>query len=392
MSEGLYTVLHGLNYRKTSTLDGNRTLVIQFIAVLLLVPWAASGQLALSTLKTGTPPPWVERIVSEPRTAIQSDQESGGQVFTLIDSQVSPAKSETFSHVVKEITSETGVQSGANLSFTWDPSFQELTIHQITIQRGTERMDKLDPGKFKIIQQETDLNRQIYNGALSAVLFLEDVRVGDRIEYSSTLRGENPSFKGRYSETFILGGNVPIQRRRFRLLWPDERPLKFRLHGTAVEPELRTHGGTREYIWESRDAPAVVVEDQLPSWFVAYPWIQLSEFTSWSEVAAWAAALYVTTNSEAAELREQIGKLRHPGATAEQIVQSALEFAQNDVRYLGIEFGPNSYHPTDPVAVLRRRFGDCSEVWVMRRRPSWWPQDSARHCRICCRHPTISIM
>jgi len=69
-----------------------------------------------------------------------------------------------------------------------DPSFQELIIHQITIQRGTDRMDHLDLSKFKIIQQEADLNRQIYNGALSAVLFLEDVRSGDRIEYAFTLR------------------------------------------------------------------------------------------------------------------------------------------------------------------------------------------------------------
>jgi transglutaminase-like putative cysteine protease len=329
--------------------------------VLALLPWAAFGETSVSTFKTGTPPAWVEWAAPEAKTAIKSDQESGGQVLTLFDTQVNAAKTEAFVHVVKEITTEAGVQSGANLEFTWDPSFQELIIHQITIQRGTERMDRLDPAKFKIIQQETDLNRQIYNGALSALLFLEDVRLGDRIEYAYTVRGENPSLQGRYLDTFILGLAVPIQHRRIRLLWPEERELNFQVHGTIVEPEVRTHGGVKEYIWDLREVPAVVVEDQLPSWFQAYPWIQVSEFTSWAQVATWAAGLYVTTNLDAPELTEEIANLRHPGATAEQNVQGALEFTQKDIRYLGIEFGPNSYHPTDPVTVLRRRFGDCKD-------------------------------
>ncbi len=42
-------------------------------------------------------------------------------------------------------------------------------------------------------------------------------------------------------------------------------------------------------------------------------------------------------------------------------MQNALEFTQNDIRYLGIEFGPHSFNPTDPAVVLRRRFGDCKD-------------------------------
>ena len=342
---------------------GSRPLLVQTIAAWLLVPWAAFGQLGVSTLKTGVPPAWVEWAAPEAKTAIKTDQESGGQVFTLFDTQVNVPMAESFVHVVKEITTASGVQSGANLAFTWDPSFQELIVHEITIQRGAERMARLDPGKFKVIQQETDLSRQVYNGALSALLFLEDVRAGDRIEYAYTLRGENPSLKGKYSTSFILGWPLPVQHRRILLLWPAERSLRFQPHGTAttVEPEVRAHSGIKEYVWDVRDVPAVVVEDQLPSWVLAYPWIQLSEFTNWSDVATWAMGLYVTTNAEAPELKEEIAKLRRPGATPEQMVQSALEFAQNDIRYLGIEFGPNSYHPTDPAMVLRRRFGDCKD-------------------------------
>ncbi len=235
-------------------------------AIAVLFPGSVTvlGQPGNSTVHTGAPPAWVEIIEPDPTAAPQSNQEAGGQVFNLIDTQVNAGSEETYFHFVKEITTQTGVQSGANLEFNWDPSFQELVIHRIIVQRGTERMDRLDPSRFRIIQQETDLNRQIYNGALSAVLFLEDVRVGDRIEYDYTLRGRNPSLNGRYSDTSLMGWPMPVVWQRFRLLWPEGRQLNFALHGASFEPEVRHHDGVNEYIWDVHQEPAVVPEDQSP--------------------------------------------------------------------------------------------------------------------------------
>lgn len=329
--------------------------------MVLLCPVTAISQQAASYFQTGAPPAWVEWTVPAPKAAVNPDQASAGQVLTLIDTQINAVKGATFIHVVKDITSDTGVQSGANLSFSWDPSYQKLIIHQITIERGTNRMNRLEPSKFKIIQQEPDLDRQVYNGTLSAVLFLEDVRVGDRIEYAYTVRGRNPSLKGNYAARFILGWPMPVKHRQIRLLWPEGRPLNFRVHGSNVEPQVSTLGGLKEYVWNLQNVPGVTLEDQIPSWFMPYPWLEVSGYTNWAEVAGWAAGLFVTTNADAPELRQEIANLRQPGATVEQTVQRALEFVQNDVRYLGIEFGPNSYHPTDPLTVLRQRYGDCKD-------------------------------
>jgi len=268
---------------------------------------------------------------------------------------------ETFVHVAKEITSAAGIQSGANLQFLWDPSYQELTIHEILVQRGAERMNRLEPGRFKIIQQETDLDRQIYNGTLSAVLFLEDIRLGDKIEYSYTLRGSNPSLKGRFSETFMAGAGVAVQRRRLRVLWPKDRRLDYSLHGLTIEPELRTHESVTEYVWDMHNLPPVAMEDQLPSWFTPYPWIQMSDYTNWADVVTWASGLFTNTDLDSPEMKMEMANLRHPGANAKETVQSALEFVQKDIRYLGIEFGPNSYHPNAPSTVLHQRFGDCKD-------------------------------
>jgi hypothetical protein len=333
------------------------------VLALILLPSArtAFGQAAAAAVKTNPPPAWVEPIAPEEEAPRQPGDGNSGEAFALIESQINAATAESYLHVVREVTSSAGVENAANLQFDWDPSYQELTLHQIIIHREGEKMDRLASARFKVIQKETDLDRLVYNGTLSAVLFLEDVRVGDRIEYAFSVRGQNPSLNGRYSDSYALGASVPIGRRRVRLLWPENRTLNYRLQGGAPAPSIQARNGVREYVWDLRHLPAIALEDQTPSWLLPYPWIQLTEFKNWSDVAAWAASLYVTANLDAPEWTGELADLKRAGDGPEKTIQAAVDFVQRDVRYLGIEFGPNSYHPTDPVTVLQRRFGDCKD-------------------------------
>ena len=45
----------------------------------------------------------------------------------------------------------------------------------------------------------------------------------------------------------------------------------------------------------------------------------------------------------------------------EDRMAAALAFVQDEIRYMGIEVGPNSHEPNDPSLVFERRFGDCKD-------------------------------
>jgi transglutaminase-like putative cysteine protease len=332
------------------------------VFLLLLTASCLLGQTVQPGVNTGIPPEWVQETeFAKDTSSTSTNQDPYGQSLVLYEKQENVLTSESFTHLVKEITSVTGAQKEANLSISYDPSFQKLTIHKVVIHRNGQVLERLDPGKFKLIQQETDLNRQIYNGTVSAVLFLDDVRVGDQIEYAYTLSGHNPVWQNQYANQFLAGFSVPVRHVKYRLLWPEGRELYFRSFGTDAKPAVTELGSLRQYLWDFQNVPAVVVEDRVPSWFPAFPWIQVSSFKNWSEVAEWATKLYADTKADTSALKDCIAKLQRPGTTAEATILSALEFVQNEIRYLGIEFGPNSYHPTDPLTVLQRRFGDCND-------------------------------
>ncbi|HSY19565.1 MAG TPA: DUF3857 domain-containing protein, partial [Candidatus Acidoferrales bacterium] len=356
----MWHAVTGKNLAQLNTRTIRLASILLFLAS-VLAPWAAKGQASVATVNTGAPPSWVEANVEKSDGSVPPNSDSHGTFLILFEQQINAVTSEKYVHVIKKINNESGVQNGANLSFSFDPSFQKLVVHQIVIHRNDQVTDRLDPAKFKIIQQETDLDRQIYNGTLSAVFFLEDVRVGDKIEYAYTLSGENPGWRGRYAETFLAALPMPVQHLRHRLLWPRNRELFFKSLGISTKPQMITVGDNREYVWDWRDVPAVAYEDQVPSWYPAYPFIQVSSFKNWAEVSAWAAGLFAGTNLDAPELKAQMAELKRPDATAEQSIRNALDFVQTKIRYLGIEFGENSWRPTDPATVLHRRFGDCKD-------------------------------
>jgi hypothetical protein len=350
--------------RITGLRPGLRTWASLFLAAVWsgclpdLAPGQSSGN---DQVKTGAPPAWVEMLVPAARNAKDQHDLPGGQSLALYDQQTSLAHTQRFTRVVRDIVNETGVQNGANLSFSFDPSFETFTLHHLYLERGGQRLDRLAPASFRVIQQEQDLDRHLYNGALTALVFLEDVQVGDRIDYAFTITGENPVLQGRYAASFITRLTVPLDRLRVRLLVPEGRRLKFMARGHATEPVTRRVGTGEEFVWDFRGVPAVVLEDQVPSWVPMLPSVWISEFPDWATVAGWAAGLYISTNLQAPAFLDRVAALRQSGPAPETQIAAALRYVQTDIRYLGMEFGPNSCRPTDPVTVMARRFGDCKD-------------------------------
>jgi len=330
------------------------------IAFAAFLPLLGSGKGSFSVKPI---PPWVTPIAAKLEAGKNSPDKETGVQYLLTDYQVrvSDKTIEHYYHQVQRVVSSSGLDDVSQLAFEFEPSFQELIIHQIRIIRDGKTIDALKPREIKVVQRESDLSKQIYNGTLSALIFLNDVRVGDVIEYAYSTNGENPVLKGRYADSYYLADSDPNVRIHYRLLWPSGRSIFIRNRNTAIKPEHRTLGTEEEYVWNVADVPAANYEDATPSWFNPAPAIQVSEFATWNDVIRWALPLFALKDSPSAGLSQQIDRFRHDNPTTEGQLIAALRFVQDEVRYMGFELGPNSHQPTQPSVVFERRFGDCKD-------------------------------
>jgi len=152
-------------------------------------------------------PTEVARATNRPANA-----NSEGTRYLRYEEQERPKTSDSFVRVVQLMENQNGVQDSGSLRFSFDAEFQELWLHRVVVHRGGKTIDRLNQSKVRIIQPESELNDHMFTGSQTAVLFVEDLRVGDALEYAYTVHGRNPILGKQYSNRFTIQTSDPQYR------------------------------------------------------------------------------------------------------------------------------------------------------------------------------------
>ncbi|MGY4829993.1 DUF3857 domain-containing protein [Sphaerotilaceae bacterium SBD11-9] len=308
-------------------------------------------------------PSWVRPIAPSEPAEPPTEQLSQGVHYLLADSQtrVDAQDRLQYRHTASKAINQRGVESVAHVEIRFDPSYQTLTLHSIQVRRGNRIIPKLATASVKVLQREKELEYLIFDGSKTANVFLDDIRVGDIVEYAYSVRGSNPVFGNRQFGRIDLQWAAPVHQVYARLLWPQGRPLELLPRNQAVTPSVSEQGSHREYLWQARNVPALVLESNTPNWFDPYPSVQWGEFKDWQSVARWATPYYRVPQELSPALQAEVDRIARDHAAPQERLLAALQFVQREIRYLGVEIGPGSHAPSAPGKVLERRFGDCKD-------------------------------
>ena len=357
--------------------SGQRFLTEILVAILFL-----GSVLASTSLRAETPevikepsPAWVK---PRPLPAYEPDDDpgsNGGTRVLMIDQQINLPSQQSHGHYARAFTSQSGVQEGSRITFSFDPSYQQLALHQLRIHRKGEILDRLPAAQVRILAREESLDRHLYDGNLSAIIDVEDVQVGDILEYAFSFTGENPIFAGQFSDFYTTQLQTPLKDFSLRIIAPDTLPLRYRSHGPEPKfsREKASSGGEDtlaeaspasgdliEYRWEAKDLPPVFYEGEYPSWFSPYGWLQVSSYPDWASVGLWALDFYKIPDTLPAPVEAKLEELRQTSDPQAQIL-GVLEFVQNKIRYLSVSTGVHAYRPYPIEDVIARGFGDCKD-------------------------------
>lgn len=306
----------------------------------------------------GPPPGWVVDV-----EAVEAEEVDGSFHYRLVDVQEHAETKEVYERFVVELTNEAGVEEFSQLDFEFQPEYETLALHELTIERGGEIQDRLPELSVEILRREEGMEQSLYNGALTALVVLEDIRPGDVLSYAYTTSGANPVFAGRLHQFRRLGFSVPIGALHRRLLWdPEVRTVAWKIHlGDEDRVQQRRVGELDELLWSRQNVPRMNPEANTPAWVFDDPWLEYSDFTDWEDFGKWVLPLYSNPEPLPAELASVCEGIRAlPGSDEEKIV-AALRWVQRNIRYLGSFFGEHTHAPYPLEEICRRRFGDCKD-------------------------------
>lgn len=304
-------------------------------------------------------PKWVDPApLSEPKA-------KKPVVVRLADTHFLAGKSPwVFVNRAIQVNESTHLQRIGQFSMQFAPDYQKLRIHSIRIHRAADVIDKTTAASIRFLDRETGLASGIYSGIITAVVLLDDVRVGDVLHLAYSIEGANPVFDGRISDYASWDVSDPVDHRRVTLNFPESMAISWKMIGeserAAIVPDSRTEAGVKRLRFEERSIPGLDLEPYLPPDFVPGRIMQFSEYSNWNAVAKWGEALYNVQAPLPGELDDLLRTLRAlPDDDAR--VSAALQWVQNEIRYFSISLGESSHRPHSPALVVKRRYGDCKD-------------------------------
>ena len=333
----------------------------------LLIAWFALlpvTLLAADMVRYGPEPGWLAPVSVEYHSEAPLDVVLDGAHYLHFERQVRVPPSGDAAYYfryVMQITNQAGLDNQSQINISFDPIYERIELHRLRVIRDGKILDRLRDTPLRLLDQEEDLDHQIYNGTKTANLLLEDLRVGDLLDYSYSFIGNNPVFDDVFNARFRLQWEVPISSQYFRLLWQKDRPLITRaINGAAqLEPEVDSEGAA--YIVRQTEVAPKILEEDTPDWFDPYPMIFFSEQQQWSEVVDWGRGLFRNSVVGSDQIRDIADDIRRKSARTDDRIVAALQFVQDNIRYVGIELGINSHQAAPAPTVLARRYGDCKD-------------------------------
>lgn len=312
------------------------------------------------------PSSWVKPLTFKKPSSIPTEEISNGFYYYLLDRQIKKTNNVSYYyHSVKKVLNRSAIESASHIEIEYNPAYENIILHSIKLYRKSHVYEKLSHSKIKVLQREKDLENKIYNGIKSINIILDDIRVGDVIEFSYTLTDSSEVFKNKFYFKIYLPYDLKIHEYRDKLIWPQECPLYFKNHSTTLKPHIRIQGENREYVWEIKNPSLLKIDDYLPDWYNPYPLIEISEIADWGDIAKAEVPRYKIPQKLSPSLQSYIKNIATLTQDPAQRFITVLRFVQDEIRYMGFEEISNGRQPSDPSDVFQRRFGDCKDKTLL---------------------------
>lgn len=305
-------------------------------------------------------PQWVDKVVVDPSNHLP-DTNDGGIDYLLLDMQtkVEPSSITYFERKIKKVLKSKSLQDIANLEIAFNPQYETVAFHHVSINRGEKTVNQIVSKNIKVLQREKRLESLVYTGEKSLLILLEDVRVGDVLEYSYSIENRDPRRLKDFYQGLYITESQPIAQMSYRLLWPKDRPLTINNHNTNKAPTIKNEGNQKEYIWEFKNVNDVELEQDTPSWHTPWEWIEIAAKRSWNDVATTQSQNYKIAENISKELKQFISGIQKEYKNPNDQLIAAIRFVQDEIRYMSVS--DQTYLPADPSVVFQRRYGDCRD-------------------------------
>jgi hypothetical protein len=270
-----------------------------------------------------------------------------------------PGKRRFWRREVFEVRTAAGVEQRGEVTFTFNPSFQTLEVHYLTIRRGGEEIDGLVSAERDVVRARMGTELHAYIGDYVGILRLVDLRPGDIVDYSFSWVGVNPVAEPLTMLYLSLDHDPEDMKHTHRVISSPD--LAWTLMDDAPPPKAEHFDpdGFRVQDWIfTPTLSAYSPDDGAPPSSQRSRVAVYTPFKSWAEIADWGRSFF-----DDGPIDEEVNAfaqeaLAAAGGDVERAALALVNHVQDNVRDGEVGIGPGGFIPNPAVRVLSRGYGD----------------------------------
>ncbi len=109
-----------------------------------------------------------------------------------------------------EVDSTSLLGEAGRYQLDFNPGYQTLTVHEPGRGATGHWQNRLDPERISLARRETGFEKNMADGEVSALIVLDDVRVGDVVRIAFTVAGSTPILARQLTDGATLSWGSPV--------------------------------------------------------------------------------------------------------------------------------------------------------------------------------------
>jgi hypothetical protein len=243
---------------------------------------------------------------------------------------------------------------------------ERVIFHGLDIIRDGQRISALNPDNITTYRREKSLERHITDNLLTVSLSVDDLRVGDLVEFHTTTleyASEHPLWGKYYRARFWLDWSCPVVRQNIRISNRSGESLNLHHHFNEDGKQSENYEELKPEVEFERQYTNLVpksIHSTAPDW-VWTDFLQVVSKISWQRISQYLFAYYTEVGALGGDLdASDIDRLRLIGDKCKDALQ-IIRFVQNEIRYRGENHGAYTHTPKLPQYALEKGAGDCKD-------------------------------
>ena len=316
-----------------------------------LVPAPPSPVTPTTVPSSTQPSAWEERHQTEPYITLLSEYET----------KILPDWSyeETY-HVRLKIQKEEARQLG-QWPIYYNKSREEITDIKAFVE--TPDGKRLDNTNVSEAQDYPDL--VLYSDMKIKVITMPQVTVGSVLDVTVTTKGRKEIPNEFWQQ--IPYPAIPTKYSRHTYIFSEKQDLQFKSYKIERQPLVEKKDGMVKYSFIFEQTDGFQPQEMMPPLEDVMGNLYVGSVKDWKTVADWYRAWTEKNITDDQEMAAKAAELAKNTLTQKDKARAVLEFIQDNLRYVAMDFGDHWVEPHDPVDILKAGYGDSKDIAVLAR-------------------------